>query len=127
LRERNLRGPARELSRKLTSILISKNNRRSLFLLDNNLTLTIYVPKQVAPAMLHDVFGVDQFALLEPGAIRLPVLNTEINHNLRNLVSFFFFIVCMCDSRMNVVELLYSACSGWTNFPSRTRILTYMS
>jgi len=64
-----------------------KLDRRSLFLLDNNLTLTIYVPKQVAPAMLHDVFGVDQFALLEPGAIRLPVLNTEINHNLRNLIS----------------------------------------
>jgi len=64
-----------------------KLDRRSLFLLDNNLTLVLYVPKQVAPAMLHDVFGVDQFVLLDSGPTRLPVLNTEINHNLRNLIS----------------------------------------
>jgi protein transport protein SEC24 len=64
-----------------------KLERRNMYLMDNNLTLTLYIPKQVNPAVIYEVFGVDQLALVEPGPTRLPVLNTELNNNLRNLIT----------------------------------------
>jgi len=55
--------------------------------LDNTLILYLYIPKQVPPQALYEAFGVDQFTLLESGATRLPVLNTELNNNLRSLIT----------------------------------------
>lgn len=76
-----------------------KLDRKSLFLLDNTLTLTLYVPKQVAPQVLYEVFGVDQFASLEPGPTHPPALNTEPSRNLRTLVSSFIcLLVCFHSS-----------------------------
>lgn len=109
-----------------------KLDRRSLFLLDNMLTLTIYVPKQVAPQALHEVFGVDQFALLEAGPTRLPVLNTELNHNLRNLVSFSVYtygVCCVngCDLRPQTVHNALGVASSRYSNPDHPALGTELN
>lgn len=64
-----------------------KIDRRSLFLLDTGFSLLLFVPKGVAPETLHEMFGVDRFEAIPPGATSIPAIETHINAQTRALVA----------------------------------------
>ncbi|KAL0959594.1 hypothetical protein HGRIS_011303 [Hohenbuehelia grisea] len=58
-----------------------------IYLMDNDITTTIWVGTGVSPQLLSDLFGVDDFYSINPNMTRLPVLDTLFSTQVRNIIT----------------------------------------
>lgn len=57
-----------------------------LYLIDDGQTQFLWLGRDVVPALLQDVFGVDDKNQLKQGKTSLPVLDSEMNERVRAVV-----------------------------------------
>ncbi|KAJ5308144.1 hypothetical protein N7476_008800 [Penicillium atrosanguineum] len=69
----------------------SKIEEGGVYLVDNGQTVLLWLHAQVSPNLLEDLFGPGQNSLqvLSPNLSALPVLETHLNAQVRNLLQYF--------------------------------------
>ncbi|GMM38440.1 Sfb3 protein [Saccharomycopsis crataegensis] len=72
------------LSASLSSIEVG-----GCYLAFNGQSVILWVHNEVNPLLLQDLFGVDAFDKLDPLIDELPILDTHINQQVRNLIKYF--------------------------------------